>query len=127
MLLRSPLGQARGLGSAKSGVQHWWLQRLTAVALVPLALWFVFAVATHQLSSYEAMLAWVRNPLVAVALILYFATLSFHSMLGVQVVVEDYVGKPFAKTVGIVLVNFANAIVGVVAVFAVLKIAFGGM
>lgn len=127
MLLRSPLGQARGLGAAKDGVEHWWLQRLTAVALVPLSLWFVFAVATHQLVSHQAIVAWLHNPFVAVALVLYFGALFYHSMLGIQVVVEDYVGGRFTKTAGLVLVNFAHVLIGVAAVFAVLKIAFGGV
>ncbi|MDN5873983.1 MAG: succinate dehydrogenase, hydrophobic membrane anchor protein [Sinobacteraceae bacterium] len=127
MLLRSPLGQARGLGASKDGVGHWWMQRVTAVALVPLTLWFVFAVATHQLVGHEAIVAWLGNPFVAVALLLYFGALFYHSMLGVQEVVEDYVGNRFAKTAVLVLVNFAHVLVGVAAVFAVLKIAFGGV
>lgn len=127
MLLRSPLGQARGLGSAKEGVQHWWLQRMTAVALLPLSLWFVFSVATHQMVSHAAIVAWLHNPLVAAVLVFYFAVLFYHSALGVQVVVEDYVGGNFKKIATLMLVKLVHGLVAVIAVFAVLKIAFGGM
>lgn len=125
MSLRSPLSQARGLGSAKEGVQHWWMQRLTALALIPLTLWFVFSVARYHLADYAGFVAWLHNPYVAIALVLYFAAMFYHSMLGIQVVVEDYVGGKATKLVLIVLVKAAHAVVGIAAIFAVLKIAFG--
>ncbi|TAM11262.1 MAG: succinate dehydrogenase, hydrophobic membrane anchor protein [Nevskiaceae bacterium] len=127
MLLRSPLGQARGLGSAKEGVQHWWMQRITAVALLPLSLWFVFSVATHQLVPHDAIVAWLHNPLVAAVLVFYFAVLFYHSALGVQVVVEDYVGGQFKKLATLMLFKLAHGLVAVIAIIAVLKVAFGGM
>lgn len=125
MNLRSPLSQARGLGSAKEGVGHWWMQRLTAIALVPLTLWFVFSVARYHVSDYATMVAWIKNPYVTVALLLYFAAVFYHAALGVQVVVEDYVGGEFAKLVLIVGAKFGLAVLAAASVFAVLKIAFG--
>lgn len=125
MSLRSPLGQARGLGSAKEGVQHWWMQRMTALALIPLSLWFVFSIARYHLADYATMVAWLHNPYAAIALVLYFAAMFYHSMLGVQVVIEDYVGREAVKLVLLLLVKAAHAVLGVAAIFAVLKIAFG--
>ncbi|WP_292997587.1 succinate dehydrogenase, hydrophobic membrane anchor protein [Nevskia sp.] len=125
MSLRSPLSQARGLGSAKEGVGHWWMQRMTAIALIPLSLWFVFSVARFPLLDYATMIAWIKSPLVAVALVLYFAAMFYHAALGVQVVIEDYVGNEGVKLVSIVLSKFALFAFGAAAVFAVLKIALG--
>jgi succinate dehydrogenase / fumarate reductase membrane anchor subunit len=125
MSLRSPLSQARGLGSAKDGVHHWWMQRLTAMALIPLSLWFVFSIARYHLADHPTMVAWLHNPYVAVALVLYFTALFYHSVLGVQVVIEDYVANEALKITALVLVKFAHFALGAAAVFAVLKIAFG--
>ena len=125
MSLRSPLSQARGLGSAKDGVQHWWMQRLTALALIPLSLWFVFSVARYHVADYPTMMAWLHNPYVAIALVLYFIAVFYHSALGVQVVIEDYVGTEWLKIASIVLMKLAHFVFGAAAIFAVLKIAFG--
>jgi succinate dehydrogenase / fumarate reductase membrane anchor subunit len=125
MSLRSPLSQARGLGSAKDGVHHFWVQRLTAIALIPLSLWFVFSIAKYHVADYPTMLAWLHNPYVAVALVLYFAALFYHSALGVQVVIEDYVANEGLKLVSLVLMKFAHFALGAASIFAVLKIAFG--
>jgi succinate dehydrogenase / fumarate reductase, membrane anchor subunit len=125
MSLRSPLGQARGLGSAKDGVGHWWLQRLTALALIPLSLWFVYSLVRFPLTDYETMVAWVKAPLVAVALVLFFAAAFLHAALGVQVVIEDYVGGEGKKLLSIVIAKFVLYALGVASFFAVLKIAFG--
>src|SRR3990170_3791760 len=97
--LRSPLGRARGRGSAKEGVHHFWVQRVSAVALVPLSLWFVFSVARLPLLSHDGVREWVASPSVAVMLVLFLATLFYHSLLGVQVVVEDYVTSEGRKLV----------------------------
>lgn len=125
MSLRSPLGQARGLGSAKDGVGHWWVQRLTALALIPLSIWFVYSLARFPLGDYATMIAWIKAPLVAVALVLFFVSMFWHASLGVQVVVEDYVGNEGVKILSIVLAKFALYALGAASVFAVLKIAFG--
>ncbi|MDH4458787.1 MAG: succinate dehydrogenase, hydrophobic membrane anchor protein [Nevskia sp.] len=125
MSLRSPLSQARGLGSAKEGVGHWWVQRLTAIALIPLSLWFVISVARFPLLDHATMVAWIKAPLVAVALAMFFVAMIYHATLGVQVVIEDYVGNEGTKLVSIVLVKFALYAIAAASVFAVLKIAFG--
>ncbi len=126
MSLRSPLSQARGLGSAKEGVEHWWWQRLTAVALVPLTLWFVFSIAGLAGAEREAVLAWIAAPLNAVGLILFLTALFHHSQLGLQVVVEDYVHAEFLKICTLVLIKFAHVALATVAIFSVLKISLGG-
>jgi succinate dehydrogenase / fumarate reductase membrane anchor subunit len=125
MSLRSPLGQARGLGSAKDGVGHWWVQRLTALALIPLSLWFVYCLARYPLGDYATMKAWLHNPYAAVALVLFFASMFHHAALGVQVIVEDYVGNEGVKLVAIIGAKFALYALGVASIFAVLKLAFG--
>ena len=89
MSLRSPIGRALGRGSAKSGVSHWWVQRLTAVALVPLTVWFAFAVVHLPTSDYEAVRAWVASGINPVLLLQLIGALAWHSALGVQVVLED--------------------------------------
>ena len=123
MSLRSPLGKVRGLGSAGEGVGHWWVQRVTAVALLPLTAWFAISLVSHSLQSYEAMRGWLGQPWVAVAAILLVLTLALHSKLGVEVVIEDYVhGKP-AKTALLLLSTFVHVAAAVAAVFAILVLA----
>ncbi len=121
MSLRTPLSEAKGLGSAKEGVGHWWMQRLTAVALVPLAIWFAFAVAMLGSASYETMVAWLQSPVVAVLIILFIAATFYHTQLGLQVIVEDYV-EGWLKIVSLVLINFLCIILAVAGFIALLKI-----
>jgi succinate dehydrogenase / fumarate reductase membrane anchor subunit len=123
--LRSPLGRARGYGSAKEGVDTFLAERISAVALIPLTLWFVFSVARLPVASYGAVKQWVQAPSVAVTLVLFLAVLFYHSSLGVKVVVEDYVGAEGLKLVTLLLVKFAHAALAATAIFAVLKIALG--
>jgi succinate dehydrogenase / fumarate reductase membrane anchor subunit len=123
--LRSPLGRARGYGSAKDGVGTFLAERISAVALVPLALWFVFSVARLPLLSYGAVRHWAQSPSVAVMLMLFIAVLFYHSSLGVKVVVEDYVAGEGRKLVTLLLVKFAHAVLAAAGIFAVLKIALG--
>lgn len=123
--LRSPLGRARGYGSAKEGVHHFWVQRVSAVALIPLSLWFVFSVAQLNADSFGMVRHWVASPSVAVTLVLFIATLFYHSMLGVQVVVEDYVASEGLKLVTLLVLKFTHAVLAVIGIFAVLKIALG--
>lgn len=123
MSYRSPLGRARGLGSAKQGTHHFWIQRVTAVALIPLVLWFVYSIAQLPSGDYEAVRWWVHAPSVAVALVLFISCVLYHSLLGVQVVIEDYVAGEGAKIVALLLSKFAHVIAAVAGIFAVLKIA----
>jgi succinate dehydrogenase / fumarate reductase membrane anchor subunit len=121
--LRSPLSKARGLGSAKQGVHHFWVQRVSAVALIPLSLWFVFSLAQLGGADYATVRHWVHSPSVAVALVLFVAITAYHSVLGVQVVIEDYVATEAFKLTGLVLQKFLHAIVAAAGIFAILKIA----
>ncbi len=126
MSLRSPIGRVLGLGAAKEGFSHWWLQRVTSVALVLLGLWFVFALLRMPTFQYEFVVAWIAMPLNAVLLLLLIGTLVYHSQLGVQVVVEDYVHHHGLKIATMMLLTFAHVAVAALAIFAVLRIAFGG-
>jgi succinate dehydrogenase / fumarate reductase, membrane anchor subunit len=125
MNLRSPLSRARGLGSAKAGVHHWWVQRVSAVALVPLVLWFAFALARHASGDFATARAWIAEPLTTTLLVLFLATAFYHSQLGVQVVIEDYVASEPRKLVALLLSKFLHALFAVASIVAVLKIAFG--
>lgn len=126
MQLRSPLARARGLGSAKDGTGHWWSQRISALALIPLTLWFVASLVCRAGGDYAATLAWLSSPVVAVALSIYLAVAFYHSQLGLQVVVEDYVHHEWLKLATLVLLQFANAVLAVAAIFSVLWISLGG-
>jgi len=123
MSYRSPLGRARGLGSAKQGTHHFWIQRVTALALIPLVLWFVYSIAQLPSADYEAVRWWVHAPSVAVALVLFVSCVLYHSLLGVQVVIEDYVAGEGAKIVALLLSKFVHVVAAVAGIFAVLKIA----
>jgi succinate dehydrogenase membrane anchor subunit len=124
MSLRSPLGKVLGTGSAKEGVHHWWVQRLTSVALVPLTIWFV--VSLFSLPSFEhvTVISWMAQTWTALLLILFILVATWHSQLGVRVIIEDYVHGG-AKTLTLVLITFIHAFVAAAGVFAVLKVAFG--
>jgi succinate dehydrogenase / fumarate reductase, membrane anchor subunit len=121
--LRSPLGRALGRGSAKEGVGHWWTERLTAVALVPLSLWFALALLSLDSLDYAVVRAWMSAPLNSVGVLLLVLTLLWHSSLGVQVVIEDYVHHHSLKIVSLVLVKFAHVAAAVAGSYAVLVLA----
>lgn len=123
MSLRTPLGKVLGRGSAGEGVSHWWVQRVTALALIPLTAWFTFGVLRHSLQSYEGMREWLGQPWVAVPTILLIVTLAWHSKLGIEVVVEDYVHAKGAKTLCLLMSLFVHFAATVAAVFAVLVLA----
>jgi len=123
--MRSPLGRAVGLGSAKEGVEYWWLQRITAVALVPLTLWFVIAVIRLVRADVDTVGDWVGRPLPAILLVLLLIASFYHAALGLQVVIEDYVHAELTKlglVIAVRLLCFAFAVAGI---FAVLTIAVG--
>ncbi len=126
MTLRSPLGRVRGLGSAKQGVTHFWWQRLTAVALVPISLWFVVSVITLAGADYAHFRAWLSWPGNTTLLILLLFATFRHAQVGVQVVIEDYVHDEGLKLFGLIAVKFAALFFGVFAVVAVLRVVFVG-
>lgn len=124
--LRTPLGRAVGLGSAKEGVEHWWLQRLSAVALAPLALWFVAAVIAHIGADHAAMQAWLRQPLPAIAMVLTLIATFYHVALGLQVIVEDYVHHDLVRIGLIVLFRLLCLAFAVAGIYAVVRLALAG-
>jgi succinate dehydrogenase / fumarate reductase, membrane anchor subunit len=125
MSLRSPLGKVLGTGSAKEGVHHWWLQRLTSIALVPLTIWFVVSLLSLGSFGHVAVITWMAQSWTALLLVLFILVAAWHSQLGVRVVVEDYVHGG-SKTLTLVLITFIHAVVAAAGIFAVLKVAFGG-
>ena len=125
MSLRSPLGRVLGSGSAKEGTDHWWMQRVSSVALAVLGLWFLGSMMLLPGFDYVTIRQWIGAPWNSVLLLLLGITLAYHSMLGVQVVIEDYVHGPFLKVASLILNKFAHGVVGAAAIFAVLNIAFG--
>jgi succinate dehydrogenase / fumarate reductase membrane anchor subunit len=122
MSLRSPLGRVLGLGSAKEGTEHWWGQRVSAAALVLLGLWFAVAMAHLHVAHYEDVIAFIAMPLHSVLLILLCATMAYHSWLGVQVVIEDYIHAPVAKITLLTLSRFVHVLVAVASIYAILRI-----
>jgi succinate dehydrogenase / fumarate reductase membrane anchor subunit len=123
--LRTPLARARGLGSAREGVHHWWAQRLTAIALIPLVVWFAISLVMMSGADYGAVRAWIGSPMVMVLLILTIAVGLHHGQLGLQVVIEDYVHGDGSKLALIVAVRFIAVLFGLAAIVAVLRIGFG--
>ncbi len=125
MSLRSPLGRVSGLGSAKDGTAHWWAQRVSAVALIPLTLWFVFSLMALPGLDYATVRTWLSYPLTAFLAVLLAAVLAYHSYLGTSVVIEDYVHSAGMKLLWLLLLRFLYVLVGGASIFAVLRIAFG--
>lgn len=124
--LRTPLGKVRGTGSAKEGTDHFWRQRLTAIANVPLVLFFVGLLISLNGADYDTVRTVLANPLVAILMILMLGSALYHMRLGMQVVIEDYVHGEGAKVTLLVLNTFFTVVVGAVSVFSLLKLAFGG-
>lgn len=122
--LRTRLGTVRGLGSAKQGAAVWWAQRLTALALVPLTIWFVVSLVALAGAPYAAFIAWIQGPVTAVLLVVFLAVGFHHMQLGLREVIEDYVHTEWRKIALIVFVKFASALAALAGIFAVLQIAF---
>jgi succinate dehydrogenase / fumarate reductase membrane anchor subunit len=125
MSLRSPIRRVLGLGAAKEGVSHWWSQRVTSVALLFLTLWFVVALLGLPDFAHGTLVAWIAAPLNTVLLLLLTVTGVYHSQLGVQVVIEDYVVHHGLKVASLLAIDFLHVLVGVLAVYSILRIAFG--
>ena len=123
---RTPLGRARGLGSAQHGVGHFIAQRVSAIALVALVLWGVDSVLSLSHADYETAVLWLHSPWNAILASLLIGVMSFHMKLGMQVIIEDYIERPITRNVLLILNLFAAWLIGAAGVFSILKVAFGG-
>ena len=128
--LRSPLSQAVGLGSAKHGFSHWYWQRVTAIALVPLVIWFVISVLCligggHG-GGHSAAVSWLSSPFNATIMLIFVLAMLFHAQTGLQVVIEDYVHTKWLNLCLLLLIKFAAVVMAVLAVISVLKVVLGG-
>jgi succinate dehydrogenase / fumarate reductase, membrane anchor subunit len=123
MSLRSPLGKVRGLGSAKNGTHHWWMQKITAVALIPMTIWFVSSIVHMTQADYEIVINWMNSPVVAILMMLFVATSIYHLKLGLQVIIEDYIHEEGSKIALQMIVTFGCVVLATTALFSILKIA----
>jgi succinate dehydrogenase / fumarate reductase membrane anchor subunit len=125
MSLQSPLGRVLGMGSAKDGTGHWWAQRVSAVALIPLTLWFFVSLLELPDLDYGTVRAWLRLPWSALLAVLLVAVLTYHSYLGTTVVIEDYVHSGGRKLFSLLLLKFLYVLFGGAAILAILRVALG--
>lgn len=125
MSLRTPLGRVRGLGSAKSGTEHWFMQRLTAVASLPLVVFLVGFCVVMAGAGHAEVTAAIRHPLVALGLGFAIVAITWHMRLGLQVVIEDYVHHDGAKVACLIANSLFTSAVALTGLYAILKISFG--
>jgi succinate dehydrogenase / fumarate reductase, membrane anchor subunit len=123
--LRAPLATARGLGSAKEGTHHFWNQRLTAIVLVPMTLWIMVSLVRMTNVDYATVTQWIAAPLNAVLLLIFLLALFYHALLGVQIVIEDYIHSEWQKIACLILVKFTILLTGLTSVLAVIKVFLG--
>jgi succinate dehydrogenase / fumarate reductase membrane anchor subunit len=121
-IMRSQLGRVRGLGSAKSGLAHWWTQRLTAIALVPLSLWFILSVLHLLGAPHDAVVDWISGPWTIVLMLALVVATFHHAQLGLQVVIEDYIHNDAARLAALIAVKGAAILLGMACVVSVLKL-----
>jgi succinate dehydrogenase / fumarate reductase membrane anchor subunit len=115
-----------GLGSAREGVGHWWMQRMTALALIPLTLWFAASLIARIRGDYSTLILWLRSPFTSVLIVLLLIALFYHMALGLQVVVEDYVHSDRIKIPAVVVIHLASFGLAAAGIVTTLRIAFGG-
>jgi succinate dehydrogenase / fumarate reductase, membrane anchor subunit len=120
--LRTPLGRVLGHGSAKDGASHWWAQRIGAVALVPLTLWFAIALCSLPALDYATVRAWLKSPLDAFLAILLIGVMAHHAYLGSAVVIEDYVHAKGFKLASLLLARFLYVLCAGAGIFAILRL-----
>ncbi len=125
MSKQTPLAKARGHGSAKDGTRHFWYQRLTAVALVPLTLWIMVSIMMMASLDHASVVAWMSSPINSVLLLIFILALFFHAQLGVQVVIEDYIDSEWQKIACIILIKFLAILAGTASALAILKVFLG--
>jgi len=121
-ILRSPLGRARGLGSAHTGFHHWWIERIEAVALVPLTIWFICALLRLIGASHRAVTDWLSSPVSAVLMLLMIVMTFHHLSLGLQSVLDDYVHKPIVKLWSVLALKGSCVVLALLCIVSVLKI-----
>ncbi|NVJ99701.1 MAG: succinate dehydrogenase, hydrophobic membrane anchor protein [Alphaproteobacteria bacterium] len=124
--MKTPLAKVRGLGAAKDGTHHWWMQRVTAIANIPLVIFMVVSFVGNAGKGHAEWVAWMKQPLVSVLVILFVANFCYHMRLGLQVIVEDYVHEHGTKIATMLFISFACVLVAALSIFSVLRIAFGG-
>lgn len=123
--LRSPLAKVKGLGASSDASQHFWLQRLTALGLIPLMLWFCFSLALLPNASYDTLLVWIRSPLNTVLLLLLIIVGLHHGQLGMQVIIEDYVSHYAKRISALIILKGLTYSMMVLGIYSVLRIALG--
>lgn len=128
MRIETPLARVRHLGSAKEGVEHWWMQRLTAILLVPLSLWFVASIWWLVVggADYAAFQSWLQGPVSAILMILFLGATFYHLKLGMQVVIEDYVHAEWLKMAMIITVTLGCLTLGLASTYSIIVIALRG-
>ena len=126
MSLRSPLSKAVGLGSAKHGFSHWWWQRVTALALIPLCLWFVYSLLCLLNGDHSDATNWLSSPINASLMLLFVLTAIYHAQTGMQVIIEDYIHTKWLNLSLILGIKFASVCMAVLAIISVLKVVLGG-
>lgn len=124
--MKTPLAKVHGLGSAKDGTHHWWMQRVTAVANIPLVIFMVVSFVGNAGKGHAEWVAWMQQPLVSVLVILFVANFCYHMRLGLQVIVEDYVHDSGTRVATMLFITFACVLIAALSIFSVLRIAFGG-
>jgi succinate dehydrogenase membrane anchor subunit len=125
MSMRTPLGRVRGLGSAGTGTDHFWAQRVTSVAGIPLTVGFIVIVAMLVGRSHAATVQILGSPIVALTMILFIVTIVYHMWLGMQIIIEDYVNDPLRKAIIAMGNTFFCCVVGLASIIAVLKLSIG--
>lgn len=123
---RTPLSQAKGLGSAHDGVNHWIGQRLSAIGIIPLGLLILWGLVTHASDSHSQIVKILGSPWYAATLFLFIAVVSYHAALGVQVIIEDYVHTPFWKYWLLIKTKIAAVLIPTLTLFLLIKIMFMG-
>ena len=119
---RTPLSTVRGLGSAKSGTTHWWMQRVTAVALIPLSFWLIYFLGLSLTAPYQQTVTWLATPFNSVCIVAWIIAAFYHAALGLQVVIEDYIATEGPKIISIWVVNLAFLFLAIAALLAVFRI-----
>ena len=126
MKMQSDLGRVRGLGSAKSGSSHWWTQRVTAAANLPLGIWFIISILSGHTADYDAVREWLSSYFHSTMMILLIVSVAVHFTHGLQVVIEDYVHNRKAEMISLMLIKAVAAFLSVAAIISVLRIVFAG-